>query len=90
MNKLKFLKKFGLIFIISLLPMSLMLVNLVIQINQKIEINDNQMMGLTYNSAIRTLIQHTQQHRGLSSTYLAGNTSVKDQISKKPEQKKNG
>lgn len=86
MNKLKFLKKFGLIFIISLLPMSLMLVNLVIQINQKIEINDNQMMGLTYNSAIRTLIQHTQQHRGLSSTYLAGNTSVKDQISKKQEE----
>lgn len=42
MNRLKFLKKFGLIFIISLLPMSLILVNLVIQINSKIEVNNNQ------------------------------------------------
>ncbi|WP_160691329.1 methyl-accepting chemotaxis protein [Clostridium sp. C2-6-12] len=80
MNRLKFLKKFGLIFIISLLPMSLILINLVIQINNKIEVNNNQMIGLNYNSAIRSLVQHAQQHRGLSSTYLSGNISVKDQI----------
>lgn len=80
MNRLKFLKKFGLIFIISLLPMSLILINLVIQINNKIEVNNNQMIGLNYNSAIRSLVQHAQQHRGLSSTYLSGNISVKDQV----------
>ena len=80
MNRFKFLKKFGLIFIISFLPMSLILVNLVIQINNKIEINSNQMIGLNYDSALRSLVQHAQQHRGLSSTYLSGNTSVKDQI----------
>jgi methyl-accepting chemotaxis protein len=80
MNRLKFIKKFGLIFIISLLPMSLILINLIIQLNSKIEVNNNQMIGLNYNSAIRLLAQHAQQHRGLSSTYLSGNISVKDQI----------
>lgn len=86
MNKLKFLKKFGLIFIISLLPMSLILINLVIQINNKIEVNNSQMIGLNYDSAVRLLVQHAQQHRGLSSTYLSGNTSVKDQILAKQEE----
>lgn len=83
MNKLKFIKKFGLIFIISFLPMSLILVNLVIQIDNKIEINSNQMIGLNYDSAVRSLVQYAQQHRGLSSTYLSGNTSVKDQMLEK-------
>ncbi|KMT21013.1 methyl-accepting chemotaxis protein [Clostridium cylindrosporum] len=83
MNRLKFLKKFGLIFILFLLPLSVLLSYLIIDLNSNIKMKENQIKGLQYNIAIRSLIQHTQQHRGLSSIYLQGKDKSKDNILEK-------
>lgn len=83
MNRLKYLKKFGLIFMLFLLPLTMIMVFYTIQLNDNIKTSKSQLVGLHYNVAVRSLIQHTQQHRGLVSVYLGGNISLKDQITQK-------
>lgn len=86
MNRLKFLKKFSLILLIFIIPLSIIMSYLVIELNGSIATNQKQIIGLNYNVAFRSLIQHTQQHRGLASAYLGGNAGVKDQIISKQEE----
>lgn len=80
MNQLNFFTKFSLIFIILLVPLVASLGILISKINQTIEVKEKQSKGIEYNIAVRSLIQHTQERRGLSSTYLNGGADAKDKI----------
>lgn len=49
-------------------------------INERINVIENEKIGLKYDEAVCSLIKHMQQHRGLSSTYLGGKSDIKDQV----------
>ena len=83
MNRLNYGKKFSLIFILFLIPMLISSSLLIVQFNNKVEISKRQIIGVEYNIAVRTLIQHIQQHRGLTSGYLGGKKELKDRIDQK-------
>jgi len=70
MNKLKYSKKFLLILIIFLIPVLAVLSFLVRQLNSDVQISDKQIKGLNYINATTLLVQHVQQHRGLTN-YMA-------------------
>lgn len=83
MNRLKYPKKFGVIFLLFLLPIASLLYLEINKLNEAVNISSSQRNGLEYNVAVRTLLQQVQQHRGLSSVYLGGKSEIKDKISQK-------
>lgn len=83
MNKLKYLHKFTVIFLLFLIPTSILLTSTIRGLNSNVTKEYNQEKGLQYSTTIITLIRDIQQHRGLSSSYLGGNAEIKDKISEK-------
>ncbi len=80
MNRLNFFKKFAIIFIIFLLPLLLSFTYLVVKLDREASIKTEQAKGIEYNAAVRVLVKGTQEHRGMSSSYLNGDTSFKARI----------
>lgn len=86
MNRMKYMQKFSLIFVLFLLPLSIVMGTLLFQTNNNIEYAVKQKAGLDYNIALRTLVQQIQQHRGLSSGYLGGKLEQKEKMVLKQEE----
>ena len=80
MNKLPF--KYKIITAISVLFILLILPSRTIFVNyfEKNKTYNNQLVGLSYNTRMQTLIQLIQLHRGLSNGYLNGNAKFKNEI----------
>lgn len=86
MNSLKYLQKFILIFLIFLLPITTMILLNIQQANKEYAFRKMQRMGLEYNIALRSLIQHVQQHRGLVAVYWGDKNSLGNSISDKEKE----
>ena len=80
MNRLKFTRKFTLIFIIFLIPLLTTNGYIISRLNQEVKLRDGQKKAVEYNVYLRALIKNTQEHRGMSSAYLNGDTSFKEKI----------
>jgi methyl-accepting chemotaxis protein len=83
MNRLKYPKKFAVIFLIFLIPITSLLTLETKQLNEDVNMSNKQRNGLQYSVAIRTLVQQVQQHRGLAAIYLGGKVETKDNVDKK-------
>lgn len=83
MNKLKYPKKFSIIFLLFLIPIVSLLFLEIGNLNSAVKISNIQKDGLEYDVAVRKLIQQVQQHRGLSSIYLGGKVDSKDKVIQK-------
>lgn len=66
MNRLKYIHKFALIFIIFSFPTVIMICMSIDQANDEVVFRENQEIGLEYNIALRELIQKVQEYRGLT------------------------
>ena len=86
LNKLSFFKKFLFIFVIIFIPMTILAFSYSGELNKTVVVSKQQHIGLEYVDQLRGLVQLTQQHRGLSSGYLGGNTESKPLIMKKQEE----
>lgn len=83
MERLRYPLKFGLIFIVVLIPLLLLSANLVNTIDDGVRFIQNERKGLGYIALIRKPIEHIQQHRGMLSAYLNGAVEFKDKINSK-------
>ena len=86
MNKLKYSKKFLLILIMFLIPILAILSLFVTQLNSDVQRTNKQIKGLSYINTSTTLLNHVQQHRGLTIMFLGGNKSVKERIIQKEQE----
>ena len=80
LNRLSFPKKFGLLFLVILLPLLGLSSLLLTFVNDEITFVKNERIGLAYVAKVRQPIELIQQHRGLSSIYLAGDSSVRNEM----------
>lgn len=60
------------IFLIFILPFTVVVYQLVSEINQQIDFAKKEQLGLQYNSPLRKLLEQLQQHRGLLYGYAKG------------------
>ncbi|WP_410499489.1 methyl-accepting chemotaxis protein [Chitinibacter sp. S2-10] len=72
--RLRFAQKFILIALILAVPSFYMLGRIAIDINANIALLESERAGLDSAIQVRSVIDLTQQHRGLSSSYLQGKT----------------
>ncbi len=86
MNRLQFSQKFLLVGLFCLVPLAITLYLLVGEINHQIDFAQRERIGLEYNSAVKQLIDDTQQHRGMSSAFLNGDPLFKEKLLAKEDQ----
>lgn len=88
MNKFKFFKKFIIIFIVFLIPLCTLMTMQIRSTQNIYDIKLSQSEGIHTNILLRTMIQHMQEHRGMSSTYLNGNKDFKKDLELKGDELK--
>ena len=72
MGRFRFPVKFGLIFVVVLVPIIVLSVNMITSISKDITFLENERTGLAYLKVARLPIEHIQQHRGMTAAYLNG------------------
>lgn len=80
MNRLRYPAKFGLLFIIVLVPMLTMGGILVKQFQAESNFLNQEQLGLRYIKALRLPIEHVQQHRGMTSAFRNGAEEFKERV----------
>jgi len=83
MNQLSYIKKFILILFLGgsiIFAMNMFLSN---EINEKIDTARSQQLGAQYNNELKDFLNHMQQHRGMTGSYLSGDKSYEEQIKAK-------
>ncbi len=83
MSRLSYFKKFTLIILLFLIPLIVLISATYLNVRNEMINTENEIAGLKYTKGIRELIQHVQQHRGLSAVYLAGDSKTRDNLKKK-------
>ena len=78
MDRFRFSVKFGLIFIVALVPLVVLGAITVKIENERIAFLESERHGLAYIVAARQPIEFMQQHRGIMATVLAGDRSATD------------
>ena len=86
MEKLRFPQKFGLIFVVILIPLIILAFFQVSVINDKIAFLESESRGIEYIKIIRLPFEVIQQHRGMTSAYLHGSTEFKERIIEKRQE----
>ena len=77
-NKLTYAKKIILFSLIFFLTISILLVNLHVELNRTIQTASQELAGIDQITAVHDVIQLAQQSRGLFSAVVAGDTSLAD------------
>ncbi len=83
MDRFRYPIKFGIIFTVVVIPLVVLSTLLVSNVGSKINFLKNEQQGLSYLKVARLPIEHIQQHRGMTSAYLAGDQSFRDRINQK-------
>lgn len=83
MDRLRYPVKFGLIFLIVLVPLLAFSAYIISTMGEEINFLQSERTGLKYIKTIRQPIEHIQQHRGMTAAYLSGATEFKDRIMQK-------
>ena len=86
MNRFRYPFKFGLIFVIVLIPLVVLSSILISNLDDEVTFLHNERNGLAYIKTAREPIQFIQQHRGLTGAYLNGNAALRSQIMQKRDQ----
>ena len=68
------------LFLLFVLPLTLLLVIEIHEINKWIEFTRKERIGAEYNRSLRTLLQNLMHHRGATVAYLSGDPSFTDTI----------
>ncbi len=89
MNKLKYSRKFIFIFVLFLIPLSIFLTMQLLDAQHVYSIKTKQSKGIETNILIRNMIKHTQERRGMSSSYLNGNSDFKKDLQQKDAELEN-
>ncbi|CAK0779040.1 methyl-accepting chemotaxis protein [Gammaproteobacteria bacterium] len=79
-RRLRVWQKFLTIGIAMAVPLALAIGLLAMEINEKIRDDVIEQRGLAYVVALRAPLEHLQQHRGMSSAFLNGDTSFKPRM----------
>ena len=80
MGKLPYSSKFLVVFLIFIIPLGLLTTLLLSSLNQEISITQQQRQGVVYMQAVRPLLEHVPQHRGMTNAFLNGKPEFKDKI----------
>ena len=72
MSKLSYAKKFGLIFVLMIIPLSFLLLDMVTDSLAESDFIRKERVGLEYIKEVRIPIEYIQQHRGMTAAYLGG------------------
>lgn len=80
MNRLKYPQKFGLIGLLCLLPIIIMMYFLLTEIDKNISFAEKERTGVEYYKPLINFLGGVQQHRGMTNTYLNGETSFKEKM----------
>lgn len=72
--------KFALIVVFFLIPQMFLTYDVVSQRYGTIEYTNNERLGIEYLSALRHLVEHMAQSRGITNAYLNGNTAFKSKL----------
>lgn len=80
MDRMSFIWKYIVIFIVSGLMLCIFSYNLLYTSYNQISFANKEVSGLHVSHALHKLIQASQKHRGTSATYLSGDTSVKSKL----------
>jgi len=80
MSNLSYPKKITFISLLLLVPLVVVSVLLVEELNLKVEATKKEQRGLEYIKTIRQLYQHLPQHRGMTNGYLNGVLEYKEKI----------
>ena len=80
MNRLSYRRKFGLISLLFIAPLTLVLTFYIFSVNDRIEFAQKEIDGDAYLRPLRQLFEHTLNHSIFVHDYVSGNTSLKDKI----------
>lgn len=83
MERLRYPLKFGLIFLVVLVPLVVLSITLIAHIDEGLEIVRHERQGLAYIKVVRQPIEHIQQHRGMTSAFLNGAENFRERIMSK-------
>ncbi len=86
MNRLKCSRKMLAISGVFLIPILLTLTFLVIEQRRVIRFSEQERLGIEYLIPLIKLVQHLPEHRGMTNTYLSGNSALKPRILEKRRQ----
>src|SRR5690606_15532699 len=76
MNRLSYPSKFGLLGLLALVVFTILIVTLAGQLNTTIERSQHVLVATSLARPLLQTVEYTQQHRGVSSMLLSGDTSV--------------
>ena len=80
LDRFRYPVKFGLIFALVMIPLLTLSYLLISDINEEIEFYENERRGLNYIQAVRPLVEHMPEHRGMTNAYLNGDSGFHDKI----------
>lgn len=80
MSRLKYAQKFILLSVILLIPLAVLLVSLLTQLNKDIQFVKNERAGVEYIKSIFPVVLQVQQHRGTASGVLNGDGSAQARL----------
>ena len=83
MNRLSYPIKFSLLGLLALIVFSSLILSLAAQLNSTIERSQNELVATALARPLLKTVEYAQQHRGLSSMLLSGDTQVMAQRSER-------
>ncbi|HEB55900.1 MAG TPA: methyl-accepting chemotaxis protein [Gammaproteobacteria bacterium] len=89
MGRLRYAQKFMLVFILFMVPLLVSGYLLVKEISTDVHSLENEHRGVLYLGALRHLLKHVPQHRGMTYAYLSGDTSFRQKAIDKSKQVEN-
>lgn len=86
LDRLRFSAKFTLLFIIVIIPLVAISGVLIKQFRDEAVVLANERLGLRFIEALKSPVEHLQQHRGMTSAYRNGATQFKERIAAKRQE----
>ena len=83
MNRLNYSRKFLLVTAVFLVPIAILIYQLAAQLGADINFARQERKGVEYLRPTLSLLQHVQQHRGATNTFLSGDATFKEIMTQK-------
>ena len=80
MNNLSYKNKFIVLGVVTLLPLLVLLAMNIQRLNADMQVTQTERNGIVYLNPLRNFIENVQAHRGMTNSYLSGDTSFSAKI----------
>ena len=80
MGRLRYLYKFMFIFVVFLVPLLLLATFELKGLQKDIDFLEQERLGVRYIAALRPLLEHLPQHRGMTNAYLRGDKRFRERL----------